>query len=106
LSRYAVIAVAAAIWPYRAVREENAGAHCKLRRGLRPMPSGSADGSRREGIVSGEFWWKRFRSLWDFRSVRGPPAAGAALDSSMETTEQSREKIWTALKNLGLIICD
>ena len=106
LSRNGVIAVAAAISPYRAVREEMRArivnfVEVYVQCPVEVLARRDVKGLYR-GAVAGEI--PQFTGISD--PYEPPLAPEVTVDSSTETPEQSLEKIWTALKNLGLISCD
>jgi adenylyl-sulfate kinase len=106
LSRNGVIAIAAAISPYRAVREEvrarienfiEVFVDCPLE----VLATRDVKGLYRKAMAG---------EIGQFTGVSDPyePPAGAEVrvDSSAETPEQSADKIWSALEQRGLIAFD
>jgi adenylyl-sulfate kinase len=103
LSRNGVIAIAAAISPYRAVREEvrarianfiEVYVHCPLE-----VLAGRDVKGLYKKALAGEI--AQFTGVSD--PYEPPLAPEVTVDSSTETPEQSLERIWSALENLGLI---
>jgi adenylyl-sulfate kinase len=103
LSRNGVIAIAAAISPYRAVREEvrarianfiEVYVHCPLE-----VLAGRDVKGLYKKALAGEI--AQFTGVSD--PYEPPLAPEVTVDSSTETPEQSLERIWAALENLGLI---
>jgi adenylyl-sulfate kinase len=106
LSRNGVIAIAAAISPYRAVREE-----IRARIGnfievfvdcpLEVLATRDVKGLYRKAMAG---------EIGQFTGVSDPYEAPAnpevRVDSSTETPEQSADKIWSALEQRGLIAFD
>ena len=106
LSRNAVIAVAAAISPYRAVREEMRArivnfVEVYVQCPVEVLAIRDVKGLYR-GALAGEI--PQFTGISD--PYEAPLAPEVTVNSSTETPEQSLEKIWTTLKNLELIACD
>jgi adenylyl-sulfate kinase len=106
LSRNAVIAVAAAISPYRAVREEMRArivnfVEVYVQCPVEVLAIRDVKGLYR-GALAGEI--PQFTGISD--PYEAPLAPEVTVDSSTETPEQSLEKIWTTLENLELIACD
>jgi adenylyl-sulfate kinase len=103
LSRNGVIAIAAAISPYRAARE---GVRARIGKfvevyvkcPVEVLASRDVKGLYRKALA-GEI--PHFTGISD--PYETPLAPEVTVDSSSETAEQSLEKIWTALVNLGLI---
>ena len=106
LSRNGVIAVAAAISPYRAVREELRSRIPNFVEVYVQCPLEVLAGRDVKGLykkaMAGEIG--QFTGISD--PYEPPLAPEVTIDSSAETPEQSLEKIWAALQNLGLISDD
>ena len=106
LSRNSVIAIAAAISPYRAVREEMRArivnfVEVYVQCPVEVLASRDVKGLYRRALA-GDI--TQFTGISD--PYEPPVAPEITIDSSAETLEQSLEKIWTALQNLGLITYD
>ena len=106
LSRNGVIAIAAAISPYRAVREEVRArienfieifVDCPLE----VLATRDVKGLYRKAMA-GEIG--QFTGVSD--PYEPPASAEVRVDSSTETPEQSADKIWSALEQRGLIAFD
>jgi adenylyl-sulfate kinase len=106
LSRNGVIAIAAAISPYRDIRNEvrsriehfvEVYAHCPLE----TLVERDVKGLYRKALA-GEI--KQFTGVSD--PYEAPEAPEVMFDSSQETPEQSAEKIWAKLVELGLLAPD
>jgi adenylyl-sulfate kinase len=106
LSRNGVIAIAAAISPYRDIRNEvrsriehfvEVYAHCPLE----TLVERDVKGLYRKALA-GEI--KQFTGVSD--PYEAPEAPELMFDSSQETPEQSAEKIWAKLVELGLLAPD
>jgi adenylyl-sulfate kinase len=103
LSRNGVIAIAAAISPYRSIREElrtrisnfvEVYTHCPLE----VLVSRDVKGLYRKAMA-GEI--RQFTGISD--PYEPPVSPEVLVDSSMETPGQSADKVWGKLKELGLI---
>jgi adenylyl-sulfate kinase len=103
LSRNGVIAVAAAISPYRAVREElrekipnfvEVYAHCPLD----VLVTRDIKGLYKKALA-GDI--KQFTGISDPYEPPGKPEV--MIDSSRETPIQSADRVWSKLEELGLI---
>ncbi len=103
LSRNGVIAIAAAISPYRALRDEIRGqapafaevyADCDLDKLIERDVKGLY-----KKAISGEI--KNFTGISD--PYEAPENAEVTFNSGEETPEQSAEKVWAKLAELGLI---
>ena len=103
LSRNGVIAIAAAISPYRAVREEvrrripnfiEVYVECPIE----TLVERDVKGLYKKALA-GEI--KNFTGISD--PYEPPAAPEVTVNSSRETPEQSLEKIWTLLENRGLV---
>lgn len=106
LSRNGVIAIAAAISPYRAVREELRGripnfVEVYVQCPLEVLADRDVKGLYKKALA-GEV--AQFTGISD--PYEPPLAPEITVDSSTETPEQSLERIWAALENLGLISFD
>jgi adenylyl-sulfate kinase len=106
LSRNGVIAIGAAISPYRAIRQEvreripnfvEVYVHCPLE----VLIDRDVKGLYKKALA-GEI--AHFTGISD--PYEPPLAPEVTIDSSLETPEQSLERIWTVLENQGLISCD
>jgi adenylyl-sulfate kinase len=104
LARNGVIAIAAAISPYRAIREEvreripnfvEVYVHCPLE----VLASRDVKGLYRKALA-GEI--PQFTGVSD--PYEPPLSPEVTVNSFTETPEQSLERIWTVLGNLGLIL--
>ncbi|MGA7409054.1 MAG: adenylyl-sulfate kinase [Bryobacteraceae bacterium] len=104
LSRNGVIAIAAAISPYRAVREELRGripnfveiyAECPLETLVERDVKGLYQKALRGEIP-------HFTGITD--PYEPPTAPEVTVNSSAETAEESLEKIWAILENLGMCL--
>jgi adenylyl-sulfate kinase len=103
LSRNGVIAIAAAISPYRAVREEVRArianfVEVYVQCPLEVLTSRDVKGLYRKALA-GEI--PQFTGISD--PYEPPLAPEVTVNSSTETPEESLEKIWTVLGNLRLI---
>src|SRR5450432_2276225 len=103
LSRNGVIAIAAAISPYRSVREElrtripnfvEVYVECPLE----VLIERDVKGLYKKALT-GEI--RRFTGISD--PYEPPLAPNIAINSSKESPQESVAKIWTALENLGLL---
>ena len=101
-----MIAIAAAISPYRAIRDEvraripefvEVYVHCPLE----VLVERDVKGLYKKALA-GEI--KNFTGVSD--PYEPPAAAEVTIDSSRETPEQSAEKIWATLEHLGLVSFD
>jgi adenylyl-sulfate kinase len=106
LSKNAVIAIAAAISPYRAIREETRArilnfVEVYVQCPVEVLASRDVKGLHRKAFT-GET--QQFTGISD--PYEPPLAPEVTIDSATETPEQGLQKIWIALKNLGLITCD
>jgi len=106
LLRNGVIAIAAAISPYRAIREEVRArisnfVEVYVQCPVEVLASRDAKGLYRKALA-GEI--SHFTGISD--PYEPPLAPEVTVDSSTETPEQGLERVWTALENLGLIACD
>jgi adenylyl-sulfate kinase len=106
LSRNGVIALAAAISPYRAARDEvraRIPGFVEVYVGcpLEVLVERDVKGLYKKAL-SGEL--PQFTGISD--PYEAPLAPEVTVNSSVETPEQCLEKIWTVLKNLGLISFD
>lgn len=106
LSRNGVIAIAAAISPYRAARDEVRAridnfVEVYVRCPVEVLACRDVKGLYRKALA-GEI--AHFTGISD--PYEPPLAPEVTVDSSTETPEQSLDKIWAALENLGLITCD
>jgi len=106
LSRHGVIAIAAAISPYRAVRDElraripdfvEVYAECPLE----VLAARDVKGLYRKALA-GEI--RQFTGISD--PYEPPLAPDVTIRSAEETVEQSAERIWATLERLGLISFD
>ena len=104
LSRNGVIAIAAAISPYRAVREEVRGRIPNFVEVYVQCPLEVLAGRDVKGLykkaLAGEV--AQFTGISD--PYEPPLAPEVTIDSSTETPEQSLERIWAALDNLGYFL--
>lgn len=104
LSRNGVIAIAAAISPYRAVREEVRGRIPNFVEVYVQCPLEVLAGRDVKGLykkaLAGEV--AQFTGISD--PYEPPLAPEVTIDSSTETPEQSLERIWAALENLGYFL--
>jgi adenylyl-sulfate kinase len=106
LSRNGVIAIAAAISPYRAVREELRGripnfVEVYVECPLEVLADRDVKGLYKKAMA-GDI--PQFTGISD--PYEPPLAPEITVSSSSETPEQSLQKIWAALENLGLISFD
>jgi adenylylsulfate kinase len=106
LSRHGVIAIAAAISPYRSVREEVRGrienfVEVYMECPVEVLAKRDVKGLYNKALA-GEV--KQFTGVSD--PYEAPLASEVTIDSSAETPEESVEKIWTILEKLELISCD
>lgn len=106
LSRNGVIAVAAAISPYRALREElreriTNFVEVHVQCPLEVLIGRDTKGLYRKALA-GEI--PNFTGISD--PYEPPLAPEVTVDSSTEIPEQSLEIVWATLENLGLITCD
>jgi len=103
LSRHGVIAIAAAISPYRAVREELRSRIPRFVEVFMDCPMEVLVERDVKGLykqaISGDL--TQFTGVSD--PYEPPLAPEITINSSTETPEQSIEKIWTALERLELI---
>ena len=106
LSRNGVIAIAAAISPYRAIRDEvrarvpsfvEVYVHCPLE----VLVERDVKGLYKKALA-GEI--KHFTGISD--PYEAPLAPEVTVDSSRETPEQSADRIWATLEHLGLVSFD
>ncbi|HEY1337292.1 MAG TPA: adenylyl-sulfate kinase [Bryobacteraceae bacterium] len=106
LSRNGVIAIAAAISPYRAVREEvraripnfvEVHVHCPIEELARRDVKGLY-----KRALAGEI--QQFTGVSD--PYEPPAAPEVTVDSSRETPEESLERIWATLEHSGLVSFD
>ncbi len=106
LSRNGVIAIGAAISPYRAVRDEvrsqienfvEVHAHCPLEKLIERDVKGLY-----KKALAGEI--PEFTGISD--PYEEPLNPEVVIDSSTETPEESAEKIWDKLEDLGLLSVD
>ena len=106
LSRNGVIAIAAAISPYRAVREEVRGwienfvevyVHCPVE----VLAERDVKGLYKKALA-GEI--ANFTGVSD--PYEPPSDPEVTIDSSRETVDQSVDRVWATLENLGLIRFD
>jgi adenylyl-sulfate kinase len=106
LSRNGVIAIAAAISPYRAVREEVRGrienfVEVYLECPLEVLAARDVKGLYRKALA-GEI--PNFTGISD--PYEPPANPEIAVNTSIETVEQSVERIWATLERLGLVRFD
>jgi adenylyl-sulfate kinase len=106
LSRNGIIAIAAVISPYRAVREEVRGRipnfiEVYVRCPLEVLTKRDVKGLYQKALA-GEI--AQFTGVSD--PYEPPLIPEVTVDSSSETPEESLEKIWAALENLGFISYD
>ena len=106
LSRHGVIAIAAAISPYRAVREEVRGrianfVEVYVECPIEVLAERDVKGLYKKALA-GEI--EHFTGISD--PYESPEAPELILHSSMETAEQSADRVWTTLRSLGLITYD
>ncbi len=106
LSRNGVIAIAAAISPYRAAREEVRAripnfVEIYMACPVEVLTERDVKGLYKKALA-GEL--PHFTGISD--PYEPPLAPEVIVDSSAETAEQSLDRIWETLKNLGLICCD
>ena len=103
LSRNGVIAISAAISPYREIRDEIRGkvknfvevyVHCPLE----VLVERDVKGLYKKALA-GEI--KNFTGVSD--PYEAPLAPEVVIDSSQETPEQSAERVWEKLEDLGYI---
>jgi adenylyl-sulfate kinase len=106
LARNGVIAIAAAISPYRTVRDEvrsripnfvEVHVHCPLE----VLIERDVKGLYRKALA-GEI--AQFTGISD--PYEAPLQAEVTVDSSCETPEESLDKIWATLEHLGLVFFD
>lgn len=106
LSRNGVVAIAAAISPYRAIRDElrakignfvEVYVHCPME----VLIARDVKGLYKKALA-GEI--PQFTGVSD--PYEPPEDPEVAIDSSRETPEESADKIWRELERLGLISCD
>lgn len=106
LSRHGVIAIAAAISPYRSVREEVRGRIPNFVEVYMDCPVEVLAKRDVKGLykkaLAGEV--KQFTGVSD--PWEPPLSPEVRIDSSLETPEESVERIWTTLENLELISFD
>jgi adenylyl-sulfate kinase len=106
LSRNGVIAIAAAISPYRAVREEVRGGIPNFVEVYVECPIEVLAGRDVKGLykkaLAGEL--AQFTGVSD--PYEPPLAPEVTVNSSKETPEESAAKIWATLEKLGLISFD
>ncbi|MBZ5578894.1 MAG: adenylyl-sulfate kinase [Acidobacteriia bacterium] len=103
LSRNGVIAIAAAISPYRAAREEVRAripdfVEVHVECPLEVLIERDAKGLYKKALA-GEI--AHFTGVSD--PYEPPRAAEVVIDSSRETVEQSVDRVWSALESRGLI---
>ena len=106
LSRHGVIAIAAAISPYRSVRDEVRGrirnfVEVHMECPVEVLSKRDVKGLYKKALA-GEV--KHFTGVSD--PYEPPLSPEVRIDSSSETPEESVEKIWAALQNLELISFD
>jgi adenylyl-sulfate kinase len=106
LSRNGVIAIAAAISPYRQVREELRARIPHFVEVYMECPLEVLIERDRKGLyrkaLAGQI--THFTGISD--PYEPPAAAEVTIHSAVETAEESVGKIWTALKSLGLVSSD
>src|SRR3989442_2413934 len=106
LSRNGVIAIAAAISPYRAVREEVRSRIANFVEIYVECPVEVLAGRDVKGLykkaLAGEI--AQFTGISD--PYEPPAAPEVTVPSSQETPEQSVDRIWATLENLGLVSFD
>ena len=106
LSRNGAIAIAAAISPYRAVREEVRGRIENFVEVYVECPVEVLAGRDVKGLyrqaLAGEI--PNFTGISD--PYEPPAAAEITVNTSIETVEQSVERIWATLERLGLVRFD
>jgi adenylyl-sulfate kinase len=106
LARNGVIAIAAAISPYRAVREELRGRIANFVEVHVECPLDVLAGRDVKGLykkaMAGEL--AQFTGVSD--PYEPPLAPEVTVDSSKETPQESMEKIWATLEHLGLVSFD
>jgi adenylyl-sulfate kinase len=106
LSRHGVIAIAAAISPYRAVREE---VRARIPNFVE-VHVGCPIEVLAERDVKGLYKQALSGNLPQFTGISDPYepplAPEVSVDSSAETPAQSLERIWATLENLGLMSLD
>jgi adenylyl-sulfate kinase len=103
LSRNGTIAIAAAISPYRAAREEVRAripnfVEIHMACPVQVLAERDVKGLYKKALA-GDL--PHFTGVSD--PYEPPQSAEVTVDSSVETAEQSLERIWATLKNLGLI---
>jgi adenylyl-sulfate kinase len=106
LSRNGVIAIAAAISPYRAIRDEVRGSienfvEVYMECPLDVLVKRDVKGLYKKALA-GEI--AQFTGITD--PYEPPERAEVVLQSSEETPEESLERIWATLENLGLVSFD
>jgi len=106
LSRHGVIAIAAAISPYRAIREEVRARIPNFIEVYVECPVSVLAERDVKGLykkaLAGEI--SQFTGITD--PYEPPAAPEVTVNSSTETPEESVEKIWATLEDLGLISFD
>jgi adenylyl-sulfate kinase len=106
LSRNGVIAIVAAISPYRAVREEVRGRIENFVEVYVECPVEVLAGRDVKGLykkaLAGEI--ANFTGISD--PYEPPAAAEITVNSSTETVQQSADRIWATLERLGLVRFD
>ncbi len=106
LSRNGAIAIAAAISPYRAVRDEVRARIANFVEVYVECPLGVLAERDVKGLykkaLAGEI--ERFTGVTD--PYEPPLNAEVTVNSSRETPEQSAERIWATLERLGLVSFD
>lgn len=106
LSRHGVIAIVAAISPYRAAREEVRSRICHFVEVYVECPLEVLMRRDEKGLykraLAGEI--PNFTGISD--PYEPPLAPAVTVNSSQETPEQSMERIWATLENSGLICFD
>ena len=103
LSRHGVIAIVAAVSPYRSVRDEARAripnfVEVYVECPLDVLIERDTKGLYRKALA-GEI--QQFTGISD--PYEPPLAPEVVLHSALETVEESVEKVWTALESLGLI---
>ena len=104
LSRNGVIAIVAAISPYRAVREEVRARIAELRRGLCGVPARSGPAGATSRDCTKRRWRARSPQFTGVSDPYEPPLASrVVVHSDRETPEESADRVWATLEALGLI---
>jgi adenylyl-sulfate kinase len=103
LSRHGVVAIVAAVSPYRSVRDEARAripifVEVYVECSLDVLIERDTKGLYRKALA-GEI--QQFTGISD--PYEPPLAPEVVLHSALETVEESVEKVWTALESLGLI---